>query len=146
MKKRNTLKDMLPVAIATTLLILGTSDMSFAQPVAGSTLVNVTVTELREVATGWSVKNDVLGKLVYNEKNESIGRVDDVIVAPNRAVSYAIINAHRYLRVIKHDVAVPVNALKLRNSKFVLPHATQDGLMAMPVFQYAGWSSPQPAR
>jgi sporulation protein YlmC with PRC-barrel domain len=131
------MKNLLPVAVAMTLLALSTSGASFAEPVAGTTLLNVTVTELREVTTGWSIKNDVLGKLVYNEKNESIGRIDDVIVAPNRAVSYAIINAHRYLNVVKHDVAIPVSALKLRGGQLVLPHATQDQLKAMPEFEYA---------
>jgi hypothetical protein len=127
----------MPVAVATTLLVLSTSHLAFAERVAGSTLLDTTVTEKFAVATGWSVRHDVLGRLVYNEKNQSIGRVDDVIVAPDKKASYAIIDPHRYFRMITHDVAIPVSALREHDGKFILPHVTQDELKAAPPFAYA---------
>ena len=105
--------------------------------VAGSTLIGVEAAELRDVATGWSAKRQVLGALIYNDQNERIGDVDDIIIAPDKAVSYAIINAGGYLQVSKHDVAVPVSQLRLVEGKLVLAGATRDVLRASPEFEYA---------
>ena len=93
--------------------------------------------ELREVTNGWSAKRSILGQPVYNDKDERVGSVDDIIVTPDKAVSYAIINAGGFLRLTKHNVAIPVAQFKLVDNKFVLPGATKDILKAMPEFQSA---------
>jgi sporulation protein YlmC with PRC-barrel domain len=105
--------------------------------VAGSTLIGVEAAELRDVATGWSAKRQVLGAPIYNDQSERIGDVDDIIIAPDKAVSYAIINAGGFLHVTKHDVAVPVSQLKLVEGKLVLAGATRDALKDTPEFEYA---------
>jgi len=110
--------------------------------VAGSTLIGVAAAELREVTFGWSAKRQVLGKPVFNDKSEKIGTVDDIIIAPDKAVSYAIIGAGGFLGVAHHDVAIPVSQIKLQDGKFVLAGATKDALKALPKFEYA----PQPAK
>jgi hypothetical protein len=73
-------------------------------PVAGSTVVGVAAAELRDVTLGWSAKRQVLGQAVFNDKNERIGTVDDIIIAPEKAVSYAIIGAGGFLGIDRHDV------------------------------------------
>ena len=55
---------------------------------AGSTLIGVSVAEMRDVASGWSAKRQILGQPVFNDKNERVGSIDDIIVAPDKAVSY----------------------------------------------------------
>lgn len=105
--------------------------------VAGSTVIGVAVGEMREVAVGWSAKRQILGQSVFNDKNERIGKVDDIIVAPDKAVSYAIIGAGGFLGVARHDVAVPVSQLKLQDGKLVLPGATKEALKETPEFEYA---------
>jgi sporulation protein YlmC with PRC-barrel domain len=124
--------------VCTTLLI---ASLAVALPlmaqVAGSTVIGVAAAELREVAAGWSAKHQVLGTPVFNDKNERIGVVDDIIIAPDKSVSYAIIGAGGFLGVAKHDVAVPVGQLKLVGGKLVLPGATKDALKATPKFEYA---------
>jgi hypothetical protein len=105
--------------------------------VAGSTLLGVAAAEMREVTLGWSAKRQVLGKDVYNEKNERIGKIDDIIIAPDKAVSYAIIGAGGFLGVDRHDVAIPVSQIKLQDGKFVLPGASKEALKATPKFEYA---------
>jgi len=107
------------------------------EPIAGSALIGVTYAELREVTTGWSAKRQVLGQPVFNGKNEKIGSVDDVIIAPDKSVSYGIIGAGGFLGMGKHDVAIPVSQMKLVKGRLVLAGATKDVLMAMPVFEYA---------
>jgi hypothetical protein len=113
--------------------------------VAGSTLIGVAATEVREVTFGWSAKRQVLGRAVYNDKNERIGKVDDIIIAPDRAVSYAIIGAGGFLGVDRHDVAIPVFQIKLQDGKFVLPGASKEALRAMPNFEYAPPSNTTPS-
>ena len=117
-------------------IVLISPTISHAQ-VAGSTLLGVTVAELQEVVKGWSVKRTVLGQPVYNDKNEKVGSVDDIIITPDKAVSYAIINAGGFLALAKHDVAIPVSQFKLVDKKLVLPGATKEALKAIPEFQYA---------
>jgi sporulation protein YlmC with PRC-barrel domain len=110
--------------------------ISHAQ-VAGTTLLGVSVAELRDVTLGWSAKRQILGQPVYNDMNERIGLIDDIIVTPAKSVSYAIINAGGFLAVTKHDVAVPVSQLKLVDNKLTLPGATRDALKDSPPFEYA---------
>ena len=105
--------------------------------VAGSTLIGVATAEMREVAVGWSAKHQILGKSVFNDKNERIGAIDDIIVAPDKAISYAIIGVGGFLGVARHDVAIPVSQLKLQDGKLVLPGATKEALKQAPEFEYA---------
>ena len=104
--------------------------------VAGTTLIGVSVAELRNVVLGWSAKRQILGQSVYNDKDERVGSIDDIIIAGDKAVSYAIVNAGGFLAITKHDVAIPVSQLKLVNDKFILPGATKEALKASPVFEY----------
>jgi sporulation protein YlmC with PRC-barrel domain len=129
--KRNILTAMTAVSI-----LLGAASASLGQ-VAGSTQLGIEMAELREVTSGWSAKHQILGQTVYNDKDEMVGKVDDIIVAPDKAISYAIIGAGGFLNVGKHDVAIPVNQFKVADGKVVLAGASKDALKAMPAFEYA---------
>jgi sporulation protein YlmC with PRC-barrel domain len=128
------MKPMHILVLAGTVLI--SPAVSHAQ-VAGTTLLGVTVTELQEVTKGWSVKRTILGQPVYNDNKERVGTVDDLIVTPEKAISYAIVNAGGFLGLAKHNVAIPVSQFKLVDNKLVLPGATKEALKASPEFQYA---------
>ena len=104
--------------------------------VAGSSTIGVSQEEMKVVTTGWSAKKDILGKAVYNDKNEKIGTVDDLIISPDRTVSFAIIGAGGFVGVGKHDVAIPVKNLK-GEGKLMLSGATKEALKALPEFKYA---------
>jgi sporulation protein YlmC with PRC-barrel domain len=105
--------------------------------VAGSTVIVISVAEARELASGWSAKRQILGQLVFNDKDERVGSIDDIIIAPDKSVSYAIVNAGGFIGLTKHDVAIPVSQLKLVDSKLVLAGATKEALKASPPFEYA---------
>jgi sporulation protein YlmC with PRC-barrel domain len=125
-------------AIAAASVLLAGATTAIGQQVVGSTQLGIAVAEMRDVTTGWSAKRQVLGKTVYNDSGDGIGKVDDIIVAPDKAVSYAIIGAGGFLGVGRHDVAIPVGQLKQQSDgKFVLAGATKDALKAMPPFEYA---------
>jgi sporulation protein YlmC with PRC-barrel domain len=79
----------------------------------------------------------ILGQSIFNDKDERVGSIDDIIVAPDKAVSYAVINAGGFTGLTKHDVAVPISQLKLVDNKLVLAGATKEALKASPAFEYA---------
>jgi sporulation protein YlmC with PRC-barrel domain len=108
-----------------------------AQQVVGSTQLGVAYAELRDVTTGLSTKKQVLGKKVFNDNGDTVGKIDDIIVSPDKAVSYAIVRAGGFLGVGRHDVAIPVNQLKEDGGRFILAGATKDAIKAMPEFEYA---------
>ena len=101
---------------------------------AGSTTLKAD--NLSIVATGWSVKKKVLGKTVYNEENKKIGKIDDLIVAPDGTASFFIVGAGGFLGVAKHDVAIAVGQILEKDGKFMLPGATKADIKAMPKFEY----------
>ena len=105
--------------------------------VAGTVTLGVAVAEMKEVATGWSAKKQFLGKTVVNEKGEKVGKIDDVIITPEKAISYVIIGAGGFLGIAKHDVAIPVTQLKHEGDKMVLPGASKEAVKALPKFEYA---------
>jgi len=103
------------------------------QPVA----IGITVNEMVVVAKGWSAKKQILGKEVYNDKNQKVGKVDDLIIAPDSAVSYGIIGAGGFLGIARHDVAIPAKQFQIEKGKIMLPGASKEAIKAMPKFEYA---------
>ena len=131
------MKRSIAMAVTVSAVLLGGIGASQSQQVVGSTQLGVAVAELRDVTVGWSARRQILGQPIYNDKGETIGKADDIIIAPDKAVSYAIIGAGGFLGVGKHDVAIPVSQLKQNDGKFVLAGATKEAIKAMPPFEYA---------
>jgi sporulation protein YlmC with PRC-barrel domain len=111
-----------------------------AAPVAGRAALGVTVIEMEGVVVGWSAERDLLGKTVVNDKNDKIGKVDDLIISPSKgnapAAPFAIVGVGGFLGMGKHDVAIPMAQFKVQNKQLSLPGATKDALKAMPAFVY----------
>jgi hypothetical protein len=106
-------------------------------PVAGRTVLGVTVVEMEAIILGWSARKDLLGKTVINDAREKIGEIEDIIITPDSAASYAIIGVGGFLGIGERRVAIPFQQIKLRNGALVLPGATKDALKALPEFKYA---------
>jgi sporulation protein YlmC with PRC-barrel domain len=122
--------------VALSFIVLSAAGYAAAQ-VAGSTRLGVAVEETKAVALGWSAKKQVLGQAVYNEQNQRVGTIDDLIIAPDTAVSFVIVGAGGFVGVGRHDVAIPATQLKQQDGKFVLPGATKEAVKALPKFEYA---------
>ena len=105
--------------------------------VVGGVVIDVTVDEVVALANGWSAKKSILGKPVYNEKGDKIGIVDDLIIAPNKTLSYAIIGAGGFLGMGKYDVAIPITKINEVNGKMELKGATKESIKQIPEFVYA---------
>ena len=121
------------------LLLAGLQTFTFnvQAEVVGGVVVGVTVDEVVALANGWSAKNSILGKPVFNENGDKIGIVDDLIIAPNKSLSYAIIGAGGFLGMGKYDVAIPVTKINEVNGKMELKGATKASIKQMPEFVYA---------
>ncbi len=104
---------------------------------AGETKLGVTVIELNDIIKGWSARRQILGQHVYNDKNEKIGEVEDIIISPERSASHAIVSTGGFLGIGSHDVAIPATQFKLSNDRLMLPGATKETLRAMPTFEYS---------
>jgi len=128
------MKRMAVVALACLVLVPGGYPVA---QVAGSTRLGVAVEEMKAVALGWGVKKQILGQYVYNEQNQRVGKIDDLIIAPDTAVSFVIIGAGGFVGLGRHDIAVPVAQLKQQDGKYVLPGATKEAIKALPKFEYA---------
>ncbi len=129
-------------ALSKTLLItaLGLSALvgaAHAQIAGSTTSLGMTEAESTQVALGWSAKKSILGKTVYNELGEKVGKVEDLIIAPDKGVSYLIIGAGGFIGMGRHDVAIPVMQVQDKAGKLVMAGATKDTIKAMPAFDYA---------
>lgn len=109
--------------------------------VAGGTTTAVTITETTQIATGWSVKKTLLGKTIYNESGDKVGKVDDLIISPDKNVSYIIVGAGGFVGIGRHDVAIPVSQIKDQAGRLVMAGATKAMIKAMPEFTYASDTS-----
>jgi len=84
---------------------------------------------------GVSAKRQVLGKEIYNDQGEMVGKIDDLILT-KKVVTYAIVGAGGFLGLGRHDVAIPADRFVRDNERIVLPDATKEALRAMPRFEY----------
>lgn len=108
-----------------------------AAQTAGETQLGVTTLELKDVIKGWSARRQLLGRDVYNDQGEKIGEIEDLIVTPERNVSYGIVSSGGFLGMGSHDVAIPAKQFQMgEKGRLVLPGATKEKLRAMPTFEY----------
>ena len=104
-------------------------------PIAGRAVLGVTIAETELIATGYRASK-LLHQDVYNDKNEKIGKVDDLIVSTDGTLSVAVVNVGGFLGIAKRLVAVPVRQFAHIAPKAVLPNASKDQLKALPPFEY----------
>lgn len=116
---------------------LGGANPAWAQVAGGTTTEKVSVTASTQLAMGWSVKKTLMGKTIYNDTGQKVGKVDDLIISPDRDVSYVIVGAGGFIGIGRHDVAIPVNQIKNQTGKLVMAGATKESIKAMPQFTYA---------
>ncbi len=85
----------------------------------------------------------VIGAAVYNDKNQKIGSVDDVLLDKDRKATQAVISVGGVLGVGAKLVAVPYEKLTFpaevgdTMSRVMMPGATENALNGMPTFHYA---------
>jgi len=88
------------------------------------------------LATGWRASR-LIGSDVYNDKNEKVGKIDDLILAPDGKLSVAVVNVGGFLGIANHRVAIPVEQFKtIAPKRATLPGASKDELKKLPEFKF----------
>ena len=98
--------------------------------------VEIARVDVQKLAAGYRASK-VIGSSVINSSNETIGKIDDLLVSPDGKEPYAILSIGGFLGMGSHLVAVPYDSLKLVDKKLVLPGGTKDSLKLLPEFKYA---------
>src|SRR5712672_67187 len=98
--------------------------------VAHVALTNQQASE-RTVIHGFSARRHVLGQKVYNDKDQLVGKIEDLILA-KRTVSHVIVSVGGFLGLATYAVAVPVADFTRRDEKILLPRASEEAIRAMP--------------
>jgi sporulation protein YlmC with PRC-barrel domain len=81
----------------------------------------------------------VIGAAVYNENNESIGEVDDIVLPGNGGAPVAVVSVGGFLGIGAKLVAVPYERLRVggERSRWTLTGAaSRDDLNRLPTFSY----------
>lgn len=100
------------------------------QPVA---LVKVDVTKL---ASGYRASK-IIGGTVVNEANETVGKVDELLIGADGRTPYAVLSVGGFVGIGDRLVIVPYESLKMAPNKIMLPGATKEALKILPEFKYA---------
>jgi sporulation protein YlmC with PRC-barrel domain len=79
----------------------------------------------------------VIGSSVLNDANETIGKIDDVLISPDGKAPFAVLSIGGFLGMDSHLVVVPYDSLNLVDNKIVLRGGTKDTLKMLPEFKYA---------
>lgn len=124
------------IAVLAAALALAGSGPVGAQ-VAGATRLGTTVTETEQAVMGWSVKQSILGRPLYNASGERLGKAADLIVGSDKRVSFVIVDTGGTPRTAEHLVAIPAAQLQVRGARLVLPDAARQTLAMQHAFVHA---------
>jgi hypothetical protein len=95
-------------------------------------LIKVDVTKL---TTGFRASK-IIGATVVNEANETVGKIDDMLIGPDGKSPYAVLSVGGFLGLGDRLVVVPYESLKMAANKILLPGATKEALKALPEYKY----------
>jgi PRC-barrel domain len=97
----------------------------------------ITLTEVNPLVLAMGYRTSkVVGSNVVNEANETVGKIDDLIVTPNDKVPYAILSVGSYLGMDRKYVVVPASSLEVKDNHMMLRGATKASLKGLPGFTY----------
>jgi hypothetical protein len=118
-------------ALASTVLLSGA-----AAAQGTSQTVDVAKVNVQRLPAGYRASK-VIGSDVLNDANESIGKIDDLLVSSDGTAPFTVLSIGGFLGMDSHLVIVPYDSLKLVDNKIVLPGGTKDMLKMLPEFKYA---------
>ena len=98
--------------------------------------VEIAKVDVATLAAGYRASK-VIGSSVVNEADETIGKVDDLLVTRNGKDPYAVLSVGGFLGMGTRLVVVRYDSLKFADNKIVLPGGTKDGLKMLPAFEYS---------
>jgi hypothetical protein len=119
---------------AAALAAIPLSQQGFAQ--GAPQTVSVVKVDVAPLATGFRASK-VIGASVVNDANETIGKIDDVIVSADGKAPFAVISVGGFLGMGSKLVVVHYDNLHFQQDRVVLPGGSKDQLKALPDFKFA---------
>ena len=127
------MRRMLNVTLAAALVAGLSAPVAFAQ--GKPQTIAIAKVDPQTLATGYRTSK-VVGSTVVNEANETIGKIDDLIVTPNEKIPFAVISVGGFLGMGTKLVAVPYSSLQVHDKNMLLTGATKEMLKDLPEFKY----------
>jgi hypothetical protein len=92
--------------------------------------------DVQRLAAGYRASK-VVGSSVVNDANETIGKIDDLLISSDGKEPYSVLSIDGFLGMGIRLVVVPYDTLKFADKKVILPGGTEEGLKMLPEFKYA---------
>jgi sporulation protein YlmC with PRC-barrel domain len=93
--------------------------------------ISLLMVDPQSVSTGYRVSN-VIGAIVMNDANDIVGKIDDLIIALNEEIPFAVLSVGGFLGIGTKHVAVRYNALEASHGQMLFRGATTDSLKSLP--------------
>ncbi len=78
--------------------------------------------------------NALIGTTVRNSAGDKIGTIDDLLMANDSKVNYAVLSVGGFLGIGDRLVAIPMSDLQMAADHMVMPSATKESVSKMPKF------------
>ncbi len=98
--------------------------------------VEITKVDVQKVAAGYRASK-VIGSSVVNDANQTIGKIDELLVTRDGKEPYAVLSVGGFLGMGTRLVVIRYDSLKFADNKIMLPGGTKDGLKMLPAFEYS---------
>jgi hypothetical protein len=98
--------------------------------------VEITKVDVQKVAAGYRASK-VIGSTVVNDANQTIVKIDDLLVTRDGKEPYAVLSVGGFLGMGTRLVVIRYDSLKFPDNKIMLPGGTKDGLKMLPAFEYS---------
>jgi hypothetical protein len=92
--------------------------------------------DVKTLAAGYRASK-VIGSSVVNDANETIGKIDDILISSDGKQPYAVLSIGGFLGMGSHLVVVPYDSLTFADKRVTLPGGSKEGLKMLPEFKYA---------
>ncbi|TFL13056.1 PRC-barrel domain containing protein [Pusillimonas caeni] len=89
-----------------------------------------------DASSGESFQAKLKGKSVYNENDEKVGDIKDLVMSSDGKVTHVILGVGGFVGVGEHPVAIPYEEIKESGDKLTLQGYTKDQLKEMPAYEY----------
>lgn len=123
------------VAATAAVLLVSLAAILPAQAQGTQQTVQLAKVDVVKAATGHRASK-VIGSSIVNDANETVGKVDDVILGDDR-MPYVVLSVGGFLGVGNKLLVLPYDAIRKDDDKLVMPGATKDALKSLPEFKYA---------
>src|SRR5678816_3428918 len=86
--------------------------------------VEITKVDVQKVSAGYRTSK-VIGSSIVNDANETIGKIDDLLVTRDGKEPYVVLSVGGFLGMGTHMVVIRYDNLKFADNKIVLPGGTK---------------------